>query len=159
MLWTVFVGEVGREPTDDDPVFADAKGTAILSFSRGLSALLKAADLERDQRGVKRTAYSLRHFYISQMLANNVSIHHVARNTRTSIAMIDKHYAQVNTEQIKDFLRPGEEDLVNEPKLLDDETYDEIALLEKRLAELKSGSKNGSTEQQIVKRYTERRAG
>lgn len=159
MLWNVFVSEVGREPADSDPVFADARGAPILSFQRGLNALLKAADLERDQRGVKRTSYSFRHFYISQMLANNVSIHHVARNTRTSIAMIDKHYAQVNTEQIKDFLRPGEEDLPNEPQLLDDEAYDEIALLEKRLAELKSGSRNGSTEQQIVKRYSEKRAG
>jgi hypothetical protein len=41
------------------------------------------------------------------MLANNVSVHHVAPSTRTSLAMIDKHYAQMNTEQIKDFLRPG----------------------------------------------------
>lgn len=151
MLWNVYVNEVGREPVDDDPVFADARGKPILSFQRGLNALLKAADLERDQRGVKRTSYSFRHFYISQMLANNVSIHHVARNTRTSIAMIDKHYAQVNTEQIKDFLRPGEEDLMKEPKLLDDETYREIALLEKRLAELRAG-----TAEKLSKRYDER---
>lgn len=157
MLWNVFVSEVGREPTDDDPVFADARGKPILSFQRGLNALLKAADLERDQRGVKRTAYSLRHFYISQMLANNVSIHHIARNTRTSIAMIDKHYAQVNTEQIKDFLRPGEEDLMNEPKLLDDETYDEITLLEKRLAELKAGEMSERTAKKLSQKYSAQR--
>ena len=153
MLWNVFVNEVGREPVDDDPVFADARGKPILSFQRGLNALLKAADLERDQRGVKRTSYSFRHFYISQMLANNVSIHHVARNTRTSIAMIDKHYAQVNTEQIKDFLRPGEEDLMKEPKLLDDETYREIALLEKRIAELKARETTEGTTDKLSKRY------
>ncbi|RVP15205.1 site-specific integrase [Sinorhizobium meliloti] len=153
MLWNIFVSEVGREPTDDEPVFADAQGKAILSFKRGFGALLKAADLEYDHRGVKRTSYSLRHFYISQMLANNVSIHHVARNTRTSIAMIDKHYAQVNTEQIKDFLRPGEEDLMNEPKLLDDETYDEIALLEKRLAELKAGETSERTAKKLLQKY------
>ena len=115
--------------------------------------MLKAADLEYDHRGVKRTAYSFRHFYISQMLANNVSIHHVARNTRTSISMIDKHYAQVNTEQIKDFLRPGEEDLMQEPKLLDDETYDEIDLLENRLAELKAGATTERTAEKLSQRY------
>jgi integrase len=140
MLWNIFVSEVGREPVDDDPVFADAKGEPILSFSRGFNSLLKAAGLERDNRGRKRTAYSLRHYYISMMLAQNVSIHHVARNTRTSIAMIDRHYAQVNTEQIRDYLRPGEEDLMQEPKLLDDAAYAEIAKLEKRIAAIKAGA-------------------
>ncbi|MDH6269684.1 integrase [Rhizobium sp. SG_E_25_P2] len=139
MLWIVFEGEVGREPQDEDPVFADAKGKAILSFSRGLNSLLKSAGLERDNRGAKRTAYSLRHYYISMMLAQNVSVHHIARNTRTSIAMIDKHYAQVNTEQIRDYLRPGEEELRKEPVLLDSATFDEIRQLEKWLAELRAG--------------------
>lgn len=139
MLWNVFEGEVGREPQDDDPVFADTKGKAILSFSRGLNSLLKSAGLERDKRGAKRTAYSLRHYYISMMLAQNVSVHHIARNTRTSIAMIDKHYAQVNTEQIRDYLRPGEEELRKEPVLLDSATSDEIRQLEKWLAELRAG--------------------
>ncbi|MNF03753.1 hypothetical protein D3C80_2031300 [compost metagenome] len=65
----------------------------------------------------------------------------------------------MNTEQIKDFLRPGQEDYANEPVLLDDDAYAEIKLLEKRIEELKRGSKDGSTERQIVKRYTEKRAG
>ena len=33
-------------------------------------------------------------------------IHDLARNTRTSIAMIDKHYAQVQVERMKESLRP-----------------------------------------------------
>lgn len=78
------------------------------------------------------------------MLADNVSIHHVARNTRTSIAMIDKHYAQVNTEQIKDYLRPGQEDFVKEPVLLDANAFDEIRRLEKRIEDLKRGNSDGS---------------
>lgn len=158
MLWDLFVNDMEREPLDDDPVFVDENGTPILSFKRGLNSLLRAAGLETNNLGRRRTAYSFRHFYISQMLASNVSVHHIARNTRTSIAMIDKHYAQVNTEQIKDFLRPGQEDYANEPILLDDETYDEIKLLEKRIEELKRGSKDGSTEKQIVKRYQVMRA-
>jgi hypothetical protein len=60
MLWSIFVTEVGRDPEDADPVFMDANGRPILSFSRGLSSLLKAAGLERDNRGVKRTAGSFR---------------------------------------------------------------------------------------------------
>lgn len=140
MLWNIFVADVGRNPVDDDSVFADGKGEPILSFSRGFNSLLKAAGLERDNRGVKRAVYSLRHYYISMMLAQNVSVHHIARNTRTSIAMIDRHYAQVNTEQIKDYLRPGEGDLMQEPKLLDDAAYAKIAELEKQIAAIKAGS-------------------
>lgn len=158
MLWDLFVHDMGREPEDHDPVFADEKGNRILSFKKSLNALLIAAGLEKDNRGIRRTSYSFRHFYISQMLANNVSVHHVARNTRTSLAMIDKHYAQVNTEQIKDFLRPGQEAYADEPLLLDDDAYDEIKLLEKRIEELKRGCKHGSPEQQIVKRYSDKRA-
>ena len=154
MLWDLFVHDTGREPRDDDPVFVDEKGNRILSFKKGLNALLIAAGLEKDNRGIRRTSYSFRHFYISQMLANNVSVHHVARNTRTSLAMIDKHYAQVNTEQIKDFLRPGREDFAKEPILLDDEAYSEIRLLEKRIEELKRGGKDSLTEQEIAKRYS-----
>lgn len=42
----------------------------------------------------------------------------------------------------------------NEPKLVDDATYDEIALLEKHLAELKAGEKSERTEERLVKRYS-----
>lgn len=108
MLWDMFEKEAGREPEDDDPVFADAEGKQILSFKKGFNELLKAAGLEYDYRGVRRTPYSLRHHYISKMLINGASIYDVALNTRTSLQMIEQHYAHVATEQIKDRLRPGQ---------------------------------------------------
>nr|WP_246400328.1 tyrosine-type recombinase/integrase [Rhizobium metallidurans] len=107
MLWGVFEQEVGRPPEDDDPVFSDADGKQILSFKRGFNELLKAAGLEYDYRGVRRTPYSLRHYYISTMLIKGASIYDVALNTRTSLQMIEQHYAHVATEHIKDRLRPG----------------------------------------------------
>lgn len=159
MLWDLFVHDMGREPEDHDPVFVDEKGNRILSFKKSLNALLIAAGLETDNRGIRRTSYSFRHFYISQMLANNVSVHHVARNTRTSLAMIDKHYAQVNTEQIKDFLRPGQEEFANEPVLLDDDAYSELKLLEKRIEELKRGGRSAATESELASLYSPKSAG
>lgn len=105
-LWRIFEQELDREPTDDDPVFADAQGNRIQSFKKGFNELLKASGLEYDHRGIRRTPYSLRHFHVSQQLAHGVPIHDLARNTRTSIAMIDKHYAQVTVERMKDSLRP-----------------------------------------------------
>ncbi|ATN35220.1 hypothetical protein ACO34A_15560 [Rhizobium sp. ACO-34A] len=108
MLWEMFETEVGREPEDSDPVFADAKGLAIKSFSNGYNELLKAAGLEFDYRQKRRSSYSLRHYYISEMLIAGKSIYDVALNTRTSAEMIERHYAHVATEDIKGRLVPDE---------------------------------------------------
>ncbi|MDH2091245.1 tyrosine-type recombinase/integrase [Rhizobium pusense] len=106
MLWQLFESELEREPNDDDAVFSDSSGLPIGSFKKSFNELLKATGLEYDYRGVRRTPYSLRHFYISEMLIKGTSIYDVALNTRTSLEMIEKHYAHVATEQIKDRLRP-----------------------------------------------------
>lgn len=105
-LWMLFERSLGREPADSDPVFASEQGKRITSVANGFTELLKAAGLERDYRGMKRTPYSLRHFYISEQLANGVDILIVARNCRTSVAMIDKHYGQVQIERMANQLRP-----------------------------------------------------
>lgn len=102
----MFEKGTGRESADDDPVFADASGGRIQSFKKGFNELLRNCGLETDHRGVRRTSYSLRHFHMSQQLAHGVPIHDLARNTRTSISMIDKHYAQVQVERMKESLRP-----------------------------------------------------
>jgi integrase len=108
MLWELFTREVGREPDDANPVFADAQGKRIQSFKKGFAELLKVSGLTKDYRGVARTSYSLRHYYISEMIASGADIYDIARNTRTSIAMIDKHYGQVDVERLKDKLRPDQ---------------------------------------------------
>ncbi|BAQ44486.1 tyrosine-type recombinase/integrase [Methylobacterium aquaticum] len=105
-LWMLFERSMGREPVDADPVFASEQGKRITSVANGFTELLKAAGLERDHRGIKRTPYSLRHFYISEQLANGSEVLDVARNCRTSLAMIDKHYGQVRLERVVDRLRP-----------------------------------------------------
>jgi integrase len=105
-LWMLFDRSLGREPLDTDPVFASEQGKRISSVANGFTELLKAAGLERDHRGIKRTPYSLRHFYISEQLANGAEVMDVARNCRTSLVMIDKHYGQVRLERVVDRLRP-----------------------------------------------------
>ncbi|KQO69143.1 integrase [Methylobacterium sp. Leaf87] len=105
-LWMMFERGMQREPLDTDPVFANEQGKRIGSIANGFTELLKAAGLERDNRGIKRTPYSLRHFHISEQLANGAEVIDVARNCRTSLAMIDKHYGQVRLERVADRLRP-----------------------------------------------------
>ena len=105
-LWMLFERSMNSEPSDTDPVFVSEQGKRISSVANGFTELLKAAGLERDHRGIKRTPYSLRHFYISEQLANGAEVMDVARNCRTSLVMIDKHYGQVRLERVVDRLRP-----------------------------------------------------
>lgn len=58
-----------------------------------LNELLAKADLKKDRDGKPRTAYSLRHTYICLRLMEGADIYQVAKNCRTSVEMIEKHYA------------------------------------------------------------------
>jgi integrase len=61
---------------------------------RGLmNAILNELDLKFDREGNRRTAYSFRHTYICLRLIEGADIYQVAKNCRTSVEMIEKHYA------------------------------------------------------------------
>ena len=62
--------------------------------------------MERDHRRIKRTPYSLRHFYISEQLANGAAVMDVAPKCRTSLVIIDKPYGLVRLERVVGRLRP-----------------------------------------------------
>ena len=55
--------------------------------------LLNAVDLKFDRDGKPRTFYSLRHTYICLRLTEGADIYQVAKNCRTSVEMIEEHYA------------------------------------------------------------------
>jgi len=55
--------------------------------------LLARTKLKLDRDGKPRTAYSLRHTYICMRLMEGADIYQVAKNCRTSVEMIEKHYA------------------------------------------------------------------
>lgn len=95
LLKNVFMLEVGREPDGDDPVFANADGSAIKSFKVGLAQLLDAAELRTVDDGRQRSSFSFRHFYITQQIRNNVNPHVLARNAGTSTQMIDQYYSKI----------------------------------------------------------------
>lgn len=65
-----------------------------MKFNRDLfNAILREEGLKTDREGKPRTAYSLRHTYISMRLMEGANIHQVANNCRTSVQMIEEHYA------------------------------------------------------------------
>ncbi len=57
------------------------------------AAVLEDLNLKRDREGNVRTWYSLRHSYISFRLLEGADIYQIAKNCRTSVEMIEKHYA------------------------------------------------------------------
>jgi len=58
-----------------------------------LNKILAELNLKFDREGNPRTAYSLRHTYISTRLLAGADIYQIAKNCRTSVEMIEKHYA------------------------------------------------------------------
>jgi hypothetical protein len=106
VLWKFWLDHQGSDPTDTDPVLSTRDGKRFGSSKKGLTELLTLCALLHDYRGVKRTMYSFRHFYISQQLTHGVDVFSLARNTGTSPDMIHKFYGQVTNERMKDHLRP-----------------------------------------------------
>jgi len=57
------------------------------------NAILREQGLKTDRDGQARTAYSLRHTYISMRLMEGADIYQIAKNCRTSVKMIEDYYA------------------------------------------------------------------
>ncbi len=72
-------------------------------FQRALfNSILEELDLRTDREGQRRTAYSLRHTYISLRLMEGADIYQVAKNCRTSVEMIETFYAALPLSITKD---------------------------------------------------------
>ncbi len=72
------------QPTDE--VFP---GNHVKLFNK----ILNANELKFDRDGKPHTFYSLRHYYICQRLMEGADVYQLAKNCRTSVEMIQKHYA------------------------------------------------------------------
>jgi integrase len=73
-------------PQPTDHVFT---GNHIKLFN----SLLDRTKLKLDRDEKPRTAYSLRHTYICMRLMEGADIYQIAKNCRTSVEMIERHYA------------------------------------------------------------------
>ena len=62
-------------------------------YQKMFNRVLTDAKLKFDRNGKARTAYSLRHSYICFRLLEGADIYQIAKNCRTSVEMIEKHYA------------------------------------------------------------------
>lgn len=64
-----------------------------IDHKRQFNRILEEQGLKFDREGNRRTLYSLRHSYISFRLLEGADIYQIAKNCRTSVEMIEKHYA------------------------------------------------------------------
>jgi integrase len=105
-LWGIQAarGESNDHIGDDDYIWCDTDGTVIKDFREGFNNLIKAAGVETDSMGGKLAIYSLRHYYISSRIRHGVDKYDLAKNTGTSVEMIQKFYDHVLTTEKKDEL-------------------------------------------------------
>ncbi len=87
--------ELNDDPEYDGFVFCKKDGTPVGSYKKGFASVLQFCDLEFNSKGERRTIYSLRHFYATQRLSEEVSPFLLANNMGTSVEMLERHYGQV----------------------------------------------------------------
>jgi len=75
-----------NEPKPNDLLFP-------VDHKKQFNRMLAETGLKFDREGNRRTLYSLRHSYISFRLLEGADIYQIAKNCRTSVEMIEKHYA------------------------------------------------------------------
>jgi len=92
--------EVGHSPDKNESVICHMNGKPVKSFRKSFDAVLKSINLTNDSFGRKRTIYSLRHFFATMRLEEEVSPYLLAQNMGTSIEMLRKHYGQIVTERV-----------------------------------------------------------
>lgn len=76
----------GKAPKPTDLIFGKVQREL-------LNNILDELGMKKDRDGNLRTAYSLRHTYISMRLMEGADIYAIAKNCRTSVEMIEKFYA------------------------------------------------------------------
>jgi len=77
-------------------VFCHLNGSPIGSFKKSFQSLIRAAGVEQDSYGQKRTIYSLRHTYATFRLHEGVHQFTLARNMGTSVAMLEQYYGHTS---------------------------------------------------------------
>lgn len=88
------LAELGVQDDDADSLRPHLTMALFRGFNRyAFNKILDEEGLRFDRDGKRRTAYSLRHTYISMRLMEGANIHQIANNCRTSVQMIEEHYA------------------------------------------------------------------
>ena len=97
MIYLQRIKKLYVEPKPDDFVFAHRDGQPIHSMKKSFIFLIDNCGVGFDNKGNRRTLYSLRHTYSTFRFDEGTDIHTLARNMGTSISMVEIFYAQTRT--------------------------------------------------------------
>ena len=101
----------------DEYVFRLADGTRTNSLNATFEVLLNDIGLAVGATSEKqRTLYSLRHTYATLQLMEGRSIHELARQMGTSVAMLEQHYSKITPELVAAKFAGGKTDRYEKPK-------------------------------------------
>lgn len=92
-------------------------------FKKMFNGIMTENKLKFDRNGKARTAYSLRHSYICFRLLEGADTYQIAKNCRTSVEMIEKHYAA----HLKDMIDTSLINVRKEKRQLQEQTRQEEA--------------------------------
>tara|TARA_Y100001963_G_scaffold159620_1_gene264135 strand:+ start:5823 stop:7109 length:1287 start_codon:yes stop_codon:yes gene_type:complete len=88
--------ELNQPPERDEIVICHPNGSEVQSMSKSFDRLLQKYELTYHKKNnKKRTLYSLRHFYATQRLEQDVNPFLLAKNMGTSVEMLHKFYGQI----------------------------------------------------------------
>lgn len=88
--------EPSPDPGANSLIFCHRDGSPIASFKKSFQSLIRAAKVETDSHGQKRTIYSLRHTYATFRLHEGVHQFSLAKNMGTSVAMLERYYGHTS---------------------------------------------------------------
>ena len=87
--------EIGAPPPATECVMVNPNGKPIQSFKKSFNSLMEQVGMSVDNRGNRRTPYSIRHTYITMRLMEGVNVYQLASNAGTSIEMIENYYGHL----------------------------------------------------------------
>ena len=91
------IKEFSKYKADNDYFFSNYDGSPMKNWSKTYIKFLKEIGLYIDNDNEPRPPYSLRHYYATQRLLDEVSIYDLAKNMGTSVKQIEQHYGHIKT--------------------------------------------------------------
>ena len=100
-LYDLRAEHLKQPPSIDENIIINySTNKPMVNLKNGFMSLLKFCNVPIAKRGMNRTLYSLRSFYITKRLEDDVSIHALSRNVGTGIDMIEKYYSNIITSAV-----------------------------------------------------------
>ena len=102
-LFDLRTKHLGSTPPLNEVIFVNySTNKPFTSMKNSFMSLMKFCNIPLEKDGINRTLYSLRHFYITMRLSQDVSIHLLSKNVGSSIDMLERFYSHIITSDVSE---------------------------------------------------------